>query len=46
VGEGGKRTVDALVLALVVDVVEVAEHLDGADVAARVIDDALRAVFD
>ena len=38
-------TIDALVLALFVDVVEAAEHFDGGEMRARIIDDALRAMF-
>jgi ribosome-associated translation inhibitor RaiA len=43
---GKKRTIDALVLALIVDVVEVPKHFDGANVRAGVVHDALAAVFD
>jgi hypothetical protein len=39
-------TIDTLVLALVVNVVEVAEHLDGREVGLGVIDDTLRSVLD
>ena len=46
-GFAGKgRTVDPLVLALFVNVVERPQHLDGGDVRAGVVDDALRAVLD
>lgn len=38
--------VDSLVFALVVNVVEVAQHLDHGEVAARVVNHTFRAVFD
>ena len=39
------RTIDTLIFTLLVDVVEVPQHLDGADVGARVVDNALTAVL-
>jgi hypothetical protein len=38
-------TIDALVLSLFVDVVEAAEHFDGGEMRARIIDNALRPMF-
>lgn len=38
-------TIDALVLSLLVDVVEAAEHLDGGEMRARIIDNALGPMF-
>lgn len=40
----GWLTVDALVLAIVVHVLEAAEDLDGRDVASSFVDNAFRAV--
>ena len=39
------HTIQALIFALLVDVVEVAQHLDCCDVRARVIDNAFTAVL-
>ena len=40
-----ERTVDTLILALFVDVVKVPQHLDRANVGARIVDDALAPVL-
>ena len=40
-----KLTIDALILALLVDVVEAAKHFEGGDMGASIIDDALRSMF-
>ena len=39
------NTIDALVLPLFVDIVETAEHFEGGDMGARIIDDALGPMF-
>lgn len=44
--EASSRTVDALILALLVDVVKVAQDFDHRDVGARIVDNTLRAVLD
>lgn len=41
----GERTVDSLILALLVDIVEVSEHFDSRQMGTGVVDNALAAVF-
>lgn len=38
-------TIDTLILALLVDVVEATEHFEGGDMGASIVDDALRPMF-
>ena len=40
------RTIDSLILALLIHIIEISEHLDGANVGARIIDDALAPILD
>ena len=40
------RTIDTLVLAFLIHVIEISEHLDGANVGTRIIHDALAPIFD
>jgi hypothetical protein len=41
-----KRTVDSLILALLINVVEVSQHLDGRNVRPGVVNDPLRSILD
>ena len=40
------RTIDSLILALLIHIIEISEHLDGPNVGTRIIDDALTPVLD
>ena len=40
------RTVDTLIFALVINVVEISQHFHGRDVGAGVIDDTFAPIFD
>lgn len=41
-----KRTVNSFILTLIIDIVEVAQHLQCGYMRARIVNDPLRAIFD